>query len=322
MINKILILKIISTLLFISTLNTVILYLIIPSALDENKTLIIKQNSSINQISKKLANHGIIKYPELFDIAARLYSFHDYLKSGEYTFTSNISPIQILVMLDAGKSIIHKIKVPEGMVVKDIVDIINNEIRLIGESIGNIPEGFLMPAVYHFAYGDSKQQIINQMKKMMSTQLDKAMKLLQSNSPLKTRMDILILASIIEKETNIKEEKPIIAAVFLNRLKQGMKLQADPTVIYAITKGEFKLARPLNKQDLALSSDYNTYYVKSLPAGPIGCPGSDSINAVVNPADTKALYFVSNGRGGHNFSENIKTHNKYVNEYRKSLKKK
>lgn len=306
--------------LLISGINFCIFYLFAPGSLAENKTVIIKPKLSIDQIAMILDDHNIIKYPILFSFLAKIYSLKHSIKSGEYIFTQNISPIQTLRILSSGKSIIHKMLIPEGMLVHEIIKKINSEERLVGEIIGTIPEGFLMPSTYFFSYGDQKEQIIDKMRKLMSLQLDKVMEKLSPNSLLKTRLDVLILASIVEKEAILDAEKPLIAAVFLNRLKKHMKLQSDPTTIYAITLGKDKLIRPLTKKDLAIQSPYNTYYVFNLPPGAISCPGVKSLEAVVNPAKIDSLYFVVNGMGGHNFSNNFNDHNKHIKSYRKNLK--
>lgn len=324
MFKKILKIKIvfvtITLILLISGINFCIFYLFVPGLLAESKTLIIKPKLSINQITTILNDNKIIKYPYLFAFLTKIYSLKHPIKSGEYIFTQNISPMQTLKILSSGKSIIHKMIIPEGMLVHEIIQKINNEERLIGEILGTIPEGFLMPSTYFFSYGDQKEQIIDKMRKLMSLQLDKVMEKLSPNSPLKTRLDVLILASIVEKEASLDAEKPLIAAVFLNRLTKHMKLQADPTTIYAITLGKDKLARRLTKKDLAIQSPYNTYYVFNLPPGAISCPGVKSLEAVVNPAKVDSLYFVVNIMGGHNFSNNLNDHNKYVEIYRKNLK--
>ncbi len=234
-------------------------------------------------------------------------------------FTRNISPLQTLRILASGKSIIHKIIVPEGTVVSEVIKKINEESRLLGEIKGIIPEGFLMPSTYFFSYGDQKEQIIDHMRNLMSANLDKVMQNLAPDSPLKTRLEVLTLASIIEKEAGSNAEKPIIAAVFINRLKKNMKLQADSTTIYALTEGKFKLARALTKKDLLQELPYNTYYIKGLPPGPISCPSLKSLEAVVKSAKTDALFFVVDGKGGHNFSNNLNDHNRFVEIYRKSL---
>ena len=308
------------TFIFLLTLiNYCIGCILIPGPLHEAKTLIIGQKLSVTQISARLKNHQIINHQTPFWFFARLYSLKSSLKSGEYIFTPQISGAQILKILSEGKSIVHKLMIPEGVMVSEIIDKINSEERLLGEIKGKIPEGFLMPSTYFFSYGDQKEQIIDRMRKSMSAALDIVMTKLPTQSPLETRLEVLTLASIIEKEAQLDEEKPIIAAVFLNRLKKGIKLQADPTSIYAITEGKFKLGRPLTKKDLLTQSPYNTYYIKNLPPGPIACPGLKSLEAVVNPAKTNAIYFVVNGRGGHNFSDNLVEHNKNIANYKKGL---
>ncbi|WP_341753296.1 MULTISPECIES: endolytic transglycosylase MltG [unclassified Candidatus Tisiphia] len=310
----------ITLILIISGINFCIFYLFTPGSLVENKTVIIKPRLSTDQISMTLSDHNIIKYPALFAFLAKIYSLKHSIKSGEYIFTQNISPMQTLRILSSGKSIIHKMIIPEGMLVHEIIKKINSEERLMGEIIGTIPEGFLMPSTYFFSYGDQKEQIIDKMRKLMSLQLDKIMEKLSPDSPLKTRLDVLILASIVEKEASLNSDNPLIAAVFLNRLKKHMKLQSDVTTIYAITLGKDKLTRPLTKKDFAMQSPYNTYYIANLPVGAISCPGIKSLESVVNPAKIDSLYFVGNGARGHNFSNNFNDHSKHVKAYRKTLK--
>lgn len=308
---------IICVLLILSFINLSAVYLEVPGPLDKVTTLIIPPHSSIKDISIKLRQNNIVHSKNLFCIIAKIYSLKYSLKSGEYMFTNSISPLQVLNILANGKSVIHKLVITEGMTTSEIVEKVNSESRLFGTIADSINEGFLLPSTYIFSYGDTKEQILNQMRKAMTFALDQAMIKLSSDSPLKTRNDVLTLASIIEKEARLDEERAIIAAVFLNRLKKGMKLQADPTSIYAITQGKLKLGRALTRKDLLIASPYNTYYIVGLPPGPIACPGMKSIMAVVSPATTKAIYFVVNGMGGHNFSDNLIEHNKYVDQYRK-----
>ncbi|HJD55803.1 MAG TPA: endolytic transglycosylase MltG [Rickettsia endosymbiont of Pyrocoelia pectoralis] len=310
---------IVSLIIFITLLNFSIFYIFVPGSLTQNKTIIIEPKLSVNQIVTKLYSNEVIKYPEIFKIVAKIYSVKNPLKSGEYVFTPNISPFQALKILASGKSVIHKMIIYEGSVVNEITNKISEEQRLIGEIKGIVPEGFLMPSTYFFSYGDQKEQLIEQMRSLMSANLDKVMTQLSPGSPLKTRLEVLTLASIVEKEAGTNAEKPIIAAVFINRLKKNMKLQADPTTIYALTEGKFKLARPLTKKDLLQELAYNTYYIKGLPPGPICCPSLKSLEAVVKPAKTDALFFVVDGKGGHNFSNNLNDHNRFVDSYRKSL---
>jgi UPF0755 protein len=304
-----------------TSINVVGLYLYLPGPLQDSKNLIIEPGLSIQKISLKLAERGIITHPVLFEIIGKFYSLSLPLKSGEYKFTTNITPFQILRKLGLGKSIIHKLLIPEGYMVSEILELLNQEELLTGKIIEDIPEGYLMPSTYYYSYGDKRQKIIDKMRYKMSKTLDEIMLKLPSNSPVKTRMEVLILASIIEKEAGNDPERPAVAAVFLNRLKKGMKLQADPTSAYAITEGKYKLNRPLTKKDLKIESPYNTYYISGLPIGPISCPGRKSFEAIVNPAKIDSLYFVVDGKGGHRFSATLKDHNDNVQLFRQSQKK-
>ena len=306
----------------ISFTNLGILYLFVPGSLQNIETLIIEPKLSVKQISNKLAKHNIINKPLLFEFITKIYSLRYTIKSGEYRFTTQISPLQVLNILSSGKSVIHKFTVPEGSTTHEIISKINAEELLSGNITIDIPEGFLMPSTYFFSYGDSKERVIDQMRNLMSATLDKVMSKLPVDSPLKTRLEVLTLASIIEKESGSDKEKPIIASVFLNRLRKGMKLQADPTTIYAITKGKFKLNRTLTKKDLMMESPYNTYFVPKLPFGPIACPGEKSLNSIANPANTNELYFVVDGNGGHNFANNLDDHNKNVQLYKRMKEQK
>lgn len=295
-------------------------YFYLNGPLKEDTIVIIENGLSIHNISNKLADEGVVKNPILFEVIATIYSYKSYLKSGEYKFTSGITPQQVLKELSYGRSVIHKFFVPEGLMATEIIKLINEEGRLEGRIDSNILEGYLLPSTYHYSYGDKREKIIDMMRKEMSVAIDEAMAILNKDSPLKTRKDVLIMASIIEKEAGNDDERPMVAGVFINRLNKGMKLQADPTVAYAITEGQNRLTRKLTKTDLRISSPYNTYHIHGLPKGPICCPGKKSIMAAVRPAKTKALYFVVDGNGGHVFSNTLKDHNHHVSNFRARVK--
>ncbi len=268
-----------------------------------------------------LYDANILGYPKIFNIFAKFYGLLGmHLKSGEYTITAHTTPFQLFKILSSGQSILHKFVVQEGSTVHEVVRRLRAESLLKGDIESNITEGILMPQTYFFSFGDTKQKLLSSMKRLMSQALDELMPMLDPSSPLKTRMDVLNLASIIEKEAYLEEEKPRIAGVLLNRLKKNMKLQADPTTIYGITMGKYTLARPLTKSDLRSKNNYNTYYITGLPHAPIALPSRSSIEAAVKPMETKELYFVVNGHGGHNFSDDLAKHNKYIAEYKKSIK--
>ncbi|MCC2647113.1 MAG: Aminodeoxychorismate lyase [Rickettsiaceae bacterium] len=313
-------LKIILILLVIfSTVNLVFVYLNTAGPLNEPIELIIERGLSKREIVEKLYEHDIIRFPNVLHMVTKFYGLKYKIKSGEYLFTAQITPYQVLEILTNGKSIVRKFVVPEGFTVRQIFDRLYEETRLVGEIHENITEGFLLPETYFFSYSDQRQMLVEQMKKDMSKLLDELMIFLDPLSPLKTRLDVLKLASIVERETNLDIEKPRVAAVYINRLKKGMKLQADPTTIYAITLGKTALGRQLVRSDLFMESPYNTYMVYGLPPTPIACPGRKAIEAAIKPAKTNEIFFVANGRGGHNFSTNAKDHINNVNNYRKIL---
>lgn len=304
----------------ITIANIIGSYLVLPGQLLEKKIVIIKAGLSTHEISFLLEQEGVIKHKVLFEIISKLYGAFKPLKSGEYEFTKAISPYQVLTRLARGKSVVHRFTIAEGETVNEIITKINAEPRLFGQINLNIPEGYLMPSTYFYTYGDLREKIIDEMRKGMSKALDAVMLKLEEDSPLKTRRDVLIFASIIEREAGNDKERPLIAGVFINRLKKGMKLQADPTVIYAVTEGKYKLNRALTRIDLQIDSKYNTYKVEGLPPGPIACPGMASLEASVLPAKTNALYFVVDGAGGHSFSSTLEEHNMYVQKFRQRLK--
>jgi UPF0755 protein len=302
-----------------AAVNCVLLYMSLSSGNQQAQTIVIERGKSTHQISNMLAEAGVIKYPSLFNFVAKVSGLLGYhLRSGEYAFMASVTPLQVLRIIVSGQSVVHKFTVVEGATVNEIIASIKKEPLLIGELDDNITEGFLMPATYFFSFGDSKQKLLSQMKRNMSDALDELMPQLAQDSPLKDRIALLTMASIVEKEAYLESEKAHIAAVFLNRLKIGMKLQADPTTIYAITLGKYKLSRPLSRADLRMKSPYNTYYVLGLPPSPIACPSRSSIEAVVKPMKSDDLYFVVNGLGGHNFSKTLQAHNDNVANYKKS----
>lgn len=310
------IIVVISTLiviLLITLVNLVIGYLFTPGELNQEKILVIESDISLKKIINKLSDQKIIKYPNIFFFSTKLLlTRNSNFKSGEYIFYPHSTALQVLIILKEGKSILHKLTVVEGETVFNILNKIKKENLLIGEITSEVTEGSLMPDTYFYSYGENKEQIVKKMHQAMCHLLDSFVKQLPSHLPIKSKIEILTLASIIEKETHLDSERPIIAAVFLNRLKKGMKLQADPTVIYSITKGKFKFNRALSKKDLLTPSPYNTYYSYGLPPSPISCPSFKSLEAVIHPAKTDVLYFVSNGRKGHNFSNTLIGHNRNI----------
>ncbi|HHI71137.1 MAG TPA: endolytic transglycosylase MltG, partial [Rhodobacteraceae bacterium] len=179
------------------------------------------------------------------------------------------------------------------------------------------PEGMLAPDSYEVKPGDTRMSVLARMQAAQEAILDEAWAGRAEGLPLNSREEMLTLASLIEKETGVAKERPVVASVFINRLRQGIKLQTDPAVIYGITKGQGVLGRGLRQSELRRKTPYNTYVIEGLPPGPIANPGRDAIMAAVHPADTNYLFFVADGTGGHAFAETLKEHNENVAKWRK-----
>lgn len=280
--------------------------------------LIFSPKTSSYDIAEELAKNNVIKSSWEFLIRHWLTFPKKTLIAGEYLFNTHSSCQQILHQIQSGKVVIRKITIPEGWTVSQVIDLLTENEFLQGEIINFPKEGSVLPETYLFTRGENRQVVLNRMCKAMTDFVQKLWKDFK-NHPcfIKTPEMLLILASIIEKETGIKSERPRIAAVFLNRLKLKMPLQSDPTVIYGLTLGKKILNRSLSRNDLASLSIYNTYKIMGLPPQPIACPGKESLKSVLYPLITKELYFVANGEGGHNFSETLEQHNRHVAQWRK-----
>ena len=223
---------------------------------------------------------------------------------------------EVLDVLRAGKAILHKLTIPEGLSTVQALERIRAHEALSGEITVQPEEGTLLPDTYLFTRGKARDAIVRQMMQAQRKLLAELWPKRKEGLPLKSPREAVILASIVEKETGVPEERRRIAAVFLNRLKKNMPLQADPTVIYGITKGR-PLGRPLTKKDLRAKTPWNTYVIKGLPPTPIANPGRAAIAAVLDPLETDELYFVADGSGRHLFAADLKTHNANVRKLRK-----
>ncbi|MBR4932163.1 MAG: endolytic transglycosylase MltG [Alphaproteobacteria bacterium] len=287
----------------------------------EKKEVYIPKGKSLKRIAALLYKEGVISSPSVFILGVRAAGNADKIKAGEYSFPKGASSKMVMLILASGQTYIRKFKVPEGLSSYQIVQLMNNAKGLTG-TVDRLPKnGSLLPDTYHYSYGDTKADMIVRMKNAMDRTLAEVWAKRAEGLPFKTPKEAVILASVVEKETALKKERPLIASVFVNRLNKGMKLQSDPTVIYALTDGRYDMKRALTYKDLRHESLYNTYYVKGLPRGPISNPGRAALEAVLNPADTKNLYFVANGKGGHTFSETYEAHKKNVKVWRSINKK-
>ncbi len=288
--------------------------------LTEAVMVLVPKGAGSAGVAVRLQQGGVINHPFLFRIAARLSGKDKLLKAGEYRFKPQISMAQVIDKLAAGDIVYHQLTVPEGLMSIQVAEIINKAPNLGGEALPKFEEGGFLPETYTYKYGDTKQDVWNEGKVAAQKVLMQAWENRDDDLPVKNPEELLVLASIIEKETAIDEERAVVASVFVNRLRKGMKLQTDPTVIYALTEGNAELKRSLKRKDLQVDSPYNTYKYYGLPPKPICNPGAASIWAAAHPADTDYLYFVADGKGGHNFSRSLAEHNKSVREWVKTLR--
>lgn len=290
--------------------------------LTETKSVVFDKGATSYSMGKELQEKGIIRNAFLFRLLSKLYGLDKTLKAGEYEFTPSESLFSVMTQIGNGEVIYRKITLAEGLTAKQMLDIIANEEMLSGKITLVVREGEMLPETYSFVRGDPKDSVIIRAKQAMKNAINEIWNNRAANTPLKNKYELLILASIVEKETGLPQERGLVASVFTNRLKKGMRLQTDPTVIYALTSGQTDLGRLLNKKDLSFDSPYNTYVYYGLPPTPICSPGVASIYAAAHPEVSDYLYFVASGKGGHNFSSNLRQHNNHVAKYRKKRKKK
>ncbi len=287
-----------------------------PMPVDRDILFLVQKGDSLNKIAKKLKEYGLIKNEYLFIFYSRINKIYPQVKAGEYLFDKNISLVQLSEKLVSGKVYLRKITFPEGLTSREIHELLKNNEFLNKEEFAIPSEGSILPETYTFSRGDSPKKIIKQSQKARDDVLEQIWNGRDENLPLNSKEQLLILASIVEKETGIGAERAEVASVFINRLRLGMLLQTDPTVIYAVTGGKEDLNRPLTRKDLTIDSPYNTYKYAGLPPAPICNPGKDAIFAAAHPANTSYLYFVASGNGGHNFAKSLDEHNDNVRKWR------
>ena len=287
-----------------------------PMPVDRDILFLVQKGDSLNKIAKKLKEYGLVKNEYLFIFYSRINKIYPQVQAGEYLFDKNISLVQLSEKLVSGKVYLRKITFPEGLTSKEIHELLKNNEFLNKEEFAIPSEGSILPETYTFSRGDSPKKIIKQSQKARDDVLEQIWNGRDENLPLNSKEQLLILASIVEKETGIGTERAEVASVFINRLRLGMLLQTDPTVIYAVTGGKEDLNRPLTRKDLMIDSPYNTYKYAGLPPAPICNPGKDAIFAAAHPANTSYLYFVASGKGGHNFAKSLDEHNDNVRKWR------
>lgn len=293
-----------------------------PGAFDKPVEIIIAPGSSVGGIAEQLSHAGAVESPLLFRAAGRYTGQDSKLKAGEYEIPPHASIRDILNLLESGKTVQRKVTLREGLT--------NHEIKLALAEKGDLkqietpmkPEGSYLPETYSYTREESNADILRRMAEAMDQAFAELWDKRAADLPFTTKAEALTLASIVEKETGQKEERARVAGVFINRLKRGMPLQSDPTVIYALNMGEHQnegqgpLGRRLLKKDLEIDSPYNTYVRTGLPPAPIANPGRASIEAVLNPERHEFLYFVADGTGGHFFAATLEEHNRNVAKWR------
>ena len=290
-------------------------------SLEKTAYVTISKGANLRVTAGKLADEGVIDKPWLFYLAARIQGIDKHLKAGEYAFLPRTSMAEVLQKIAAGDVYYRRLTLPEGLYSGQLIRLIAEAPALNG-SVEAVPtEGSLLPETYSYQYGENRQMLVNRAQAAMKKVLDEAWDGRDENLPLKNKEELLVLASIIEKETGVPEERGLVASVFVNRLRKGMKLQTDPTVIYALTEGKKDLGRSLRRRDLRIDSPYNTYKYYGLPPTPICNPGREAIMAAAHPEKSDFLYFVANGRGGHNFSKTLNEHNRHVRNWVNELRR-
>jgi UPF0755 protein len=283
----------------------------LPGPLAEDKVVNIPRGG-IRDTADILVREGVIDQPSLFIAGALIFKTQNELKYGEYKFTRNASLRDVVDTIIEGKVIQHAFTIPEGLTSDLIMQrLVENE--TLSGNIRDVPrEGTLLPETYRFTFGTTREQMIQRMRQAQQRALQEIWDRRTSDLPIKTPEQLVTLASIIEKETGKPEERTRVAAVFVNRLRQRMKLQSDPTIIYGLVGGKGSLGRPIMRSEIEQPTPYNTYVIDGLPPGPIANPGRASLEAAANPARTKELFFVADGTGGHAFADTYEQHQKNV----------
>ena len=280
----------------------------------ESSTVILKRGSNLPQISEALAEAGVIRLPFAFAVLAKATGGGGHLRAGEYAVPAHASTFDILAMIRAGRIVHHFITVPEGLSSAQVADLLNANPVLSGEAPA-AEEGWVMPQTYDAERGQDRADVVAQMVAAQKKLVARLWAERRPGLPYKTPEQALAMASIVEKETSVPAERPHVAGVYLNRLARGIRLEADPTIIYGLTKGR-PLGRSLTHADVALPGPFNSYLNVGLPPTSIANPGRAAIEAALNPASTDDLYFVADASGGHVFAQTYEQHQKNVERWR------
>jgi UPF0755 protein len=266
-------------------------------------------------IAAALEGAGVIQDGRLFAAAAWATRGQGALRAGEFQFPAGASVADVLEVLRHARPVQRRLTIPEGLTARQVAALLERAEGLTGE-VPVLDEGGVLPETYAYQWGDARAALVRRAAAAMEAALAEAWAARAPGLPLATPREALVLASIVEEETARPEERPRIAAVFLNRLRRGMPLQSDPTVVYAVSGGAGALDRALSRADLERDHPFNTYRNRGLPPAPIAAPGRESLRAVTRPAATEELYFVADGSGGHAFARTLEEHNRNVARWR------
>jgi len=294
-----------------------------PGPLPQSSIVLIERGKGVAAIADILEKENVVGSALVFKILTRIEKDQRPLKAGEYEFTANISMADALNMMREGKVYDRKVTFPEGVTSWQIVETLKALPDMAGEIMEVPPEGTLLPQTYHYIKNDDRAALLDKMKAAMDKTVADLWPARAADLPISSEAELLVLASIVEKETGVADERKKVAGVFINRLRLGMPLQSDPTVIYGLTKGEIQnegqgpLGRRLLTKDLQTPSPYNTYMNSGLPPTPIANPGRASIEAVLHPEEHDYIYFVADGTGGHAFARTLAEHNSNVANWRR-----
>lgn len=289
-----------------------------PGPATEAKTVVVSSGSGLQAIADRLEREGVISNSLVFWGGVQIYKNAARLKAGEYAFEPGVSMRQVMDDLVAGRAVYHMLTIPEGWTSAQIIERVRAHPVLTG-TVDEVPaEGALLPETYTFTRGTTRAQIVQQMKDAQTRALAEIWARRTEGLPIETPEELVILASIVEKETARADERPRVAGVFVNRLREGMRLQSDPTILYGLHGGlAWTTDRSaLTRADMDRPNPYNTYQINGLPPGPIGSPGRASMEAVANPSRTKDFFFVADGTGGHVFAETYEQHQRNVARWR------
>jgi len=295
-----------------------------PGPLEQSKVVVIPKLEGAQEIASRLEREGVISDRRLFIggyLWAKFAAWFEggkpvQLRAGEYEVKQSASVREVVDLLSEGKTVAYKVTIPEGLTSHQIVERLKADPNLTGDIAAVPAEGALLPDTFVIERGSSRQAVVDSMQAQARRLMERMWAQRKKDLPLKSWEEALILASIVEKETGRNDERERVAAVFINRLRQSMRLQSDPTILYGLAAGKVVWSRAIQKNEIAQKTSHNTYQIEGLPPTPICNPGRAAIAAVLNPANTKELYFVADGAGGHAFAETLKDHNANVLKWR------